>query len=86
MADVNGAKIPVFVDEEIDDVGGLEVESSQDGLRDDAVKFVLVCNERSVTDSGQSSIAKVSKRSGRKYMSVQAIMPSLPLWKSLKSK
>jgi hypothetical protein len=50
VADVDGAKIPVFVDEEIDDVGGVENGRQEDGVGDVAVELVLVGDEREVAE------------------------------------
>jgi hypothetical protein len=48
VADVNGAEIPVFIPEEVDDVDGLEDVGYDDGVVDAAVLLVLPAGEGEV--------------------------------------
>jgi hypothetical protein len=45
VTDVDGAEIPVFVDEEIYYVDGVEGCGDNDGFGDEAMELVLVCDE-----------------------------------------
>lgn len=49
VADIDGAKIPIFVDEEVNHVDGVKSRGEKDRLGDVAMKLVLVCNERQIT-------------------------------------
>lgn len=50
VADVNGAEVPVFVDEEVYDVDCVEDRGDDDRLGDEAVELVLVGHEGEVTE------------------------------------
>lgn len=51
VADVDGAEVPVFVDEEVDDVDGVEEGGNEDRVCDMAVSLVLVGDEGEVAGS-----------------------------------
>lgn len=48
MTDVDGAEVPVFVDEEVDYVDCVEDRGNDDGFGDDAVELILIGYEREV--------------------------------------
>ncbi len=48
VADIDGSEVPVFVDEEVDDVDGVEERADEDGLGDEAMELVLVGDEGEV--------------------------------------
>lgn len=48
VANIDGSKVPVFVDEEIDHVYCVKQCSDEDGFGDIAMKLILIGNERKV--------------------------------------
>lgn len=51
MADVNGAEIPVLINEEVEDVDGVKSCAEEDRVGNVAVELVLVGDKRQVTSS-----------------------------------
>ena len=49
MANVNGANVPILVDEEVDDVDGVQNVSNDDGVGDVAISSVLESGKGDVT-------------------------------------
>jgi hypothetical protein len=58
MTDVDSAKIPIFVDEEVYDVNGVKGRADKNRFGDEAMQLVLVCNKRKVAGP---QLAKYSK-------------------------
>lgn len=52
MAYIDGSEIPVFVNEEVHNVYGVENGRHQDRLGDVSMDFILISNEREVTSAG----------------------------------
>lgn len=62
VADVDGAEVPVFVDEEVEYVDCVESGGDDDGVGDKAMDLILVGYKRKITNTAS---AKVMKRDGR---------------------
>jgi len=51
VAHINSPEVPIFVDEEIDDVDSVECGGNDDGFGDEPMELVLICDEGDVAGS-----------------------------------
>jgi hypothetical protein len=61
VAYINCAKVPVFIDKEVDGVNGVENGCDYNGLCDEAVELVLVGQERKIAADSSTTTEETSE-------------------------